>query len=189
MRTPRLNSLLFTLYTLFSIVVFLAALVSPPVARIAPAPLRDWIGSGVAALAGSFRIPNIFAGKVTVEISSSNTKEDWMNAVTAQFNAEEHTLPSGEIIAVEVAHVTSLGASNPTTIRLAKRLVDLAPPGLAHVFFSDDGATAAVGDRTEGARCRVHSAVPASRTRRRSSVGIRHRWVYRSSRSRSDRAR
>lgn len=41
-----------------------------------------------------------------------------------------------------VAHVTLLGASNPTTIRLARRLVDLAPPGLAHVFFSDDGATA-----------------------------------------------
>jgi adenosylmethionine-8-amino-7-oxononanoate aminotransferase len=41
-----------------------------------------------------------------------------------------------------VAHVTSLGSSNPTTIRLAKRLVDLAPPGLKHVFFSDDGATA-----------------------------------------------
>ncbi len=41
-----------------------------------------------------------------------------------------------------VAHVTSLGASNPTTIRLAKRLVDIAPPGLTHVFFSDDGATA-----------------------------------------------
>jgi adenosylmethionine-8-amino-7-oxononanoate aminotransferase len=41
-----------------------------------------------------------------------------------------------------VAHVTSLGGSNPTTIRLAKRLVDLAPPGLGHVFFSDDGATA-----------------------------------------------
>jgi adenosylmethionine-8-amino-7-oxononanoate aminotransferase len=41
-----------------------------------------------------------------------------------------------------VAHVTNLGASNPTTIKLAKRLVDLAPPGLGHVFFSDDGATA-----------------------------------------------
>src|SRR5262249_53788927 len=41
-----------------------------------------------------------------------------------------------------VAHVTNLGVSNPTTIELAKRLVDLAPPGLAHVFFSDDGATA-----------------------------------------------
>ncbi|HID74618.1 MAG TPA: adenosylmethionine--8-amino-7-oxononanoate transaminase, partial [Planctomycetaceae bacterium] len=41
-----------------------------------------------------------------------------------------------------VAHVTALGASNPTTIKLARRLVELAPPGLEHVFFSDDGATA-----------------------------------------------
>ena len=41
-----------------------------------------------------------------------------------------------------VAHVTNLGSSNPTTIRLARRLVDLAPAGLGHVFFSDDGATA-----------------------------------------------
>ncbi len=41
-----------------------------------------------------------------------------------------------------VAHVTNLGSSNPTTIELAKRLVDLAPAGLRHVFFSDDGATA-----------------------------------------------
>ncbi len=41
-----------------------------------------------------------------------------------------------------VAHVTSLGASNPTTIMLAKRLVEITPPGLEHVFFSDDGATA-----------------------------------------------
>ena len=32
--------------------------------------------------------------------------------------------------------------SNPATIRLAKRLIDLAPPPLQHVFFSDDGATA-----------------------------------------------
>lgn len=42
----------------------------------------------------------------------------------------------------KVAHVTSLGMSNPTTICLARRLVDLAPTGLQHVFFSDDGATA-----------------------------------------------
>jgi adenosylmethionine-8-amino-7-oxononanoate aminotransferase len=41
-----------------------------------------------------------------------------------------------------VAHVSNLGTSNPTTILLAKLLVDLAPPGLGHVFFSDDGATA-----------------------------------------------
>jgi adenosylmethionine-8-amino-7-oxononanoate aminotransferase len=42
----------------------------------------------------------------------------------------------------QVAHTTNLGASNPTTIRLAKRLTQIAPPGLSHVFFSDDGATA-----------------------------------------------
>jgi adenosylmethionine-8-amino-7-oxononanoate aminotransferase len=41
-----------------------------------------------------------------------------------------------------VAHVTSLGMSNPTTVNLAKRLVDLAPLGLDHVFFSDSGASA-----------------------------------------------
>lgn len=41
-----------------------------------------------------------------------------------------------------IAHSTSLGGSNSTTIKLARRLVELTPPGLNHVFFSDDGATA-----------------------------------------------
>jgi adenosylmethionine-8-amino-7-oxononanoate aminotransferase len=41
-----------------------------------------------------------------------------------------------------VAHSTLLGVSNVPAIRLARRLVELAPPGLNHVFFSDDGATA-----------------------------------------------
>lgn len=42
----------------------------------------------------------------------------------------------------KVAHVTNLGASNSTTIRLAKALVDLTPGGLEHVFFCSDGANA-----------------------------------------------
>jgi adenosylmethionine-8-amino-7-oxononanoate aminotransferase len=42
----------------------------------------------------------------------------------------------------KVAHVTLLGSSNPTTIKLARRLVEIVPAGLEHVFFSDDGATA-----------------------------------------------
>ncbi|MBB74436.1 MAG: adenosylmethionine--8-amino-7-oxononanoate transaminase [Planctomycetaceae bacterium] len=42
----------------------------------------------------------------------------------------------------EVSHVTSLGASNPTTIRLARRLVEKSPAGLEHVFFASDGAAA-----------------------------------------------
>jgi adenosylmethionine-8-amino-7-oxononanoate aminotransferase len=41
-----------------------------------------------------------------------------------------------------VAHVTNLGVSNPTTIQLARRLTEIAPPGLHHIFFSSDGACA-----------------------------------------------
>jgi adenosylmethionine-8-amino-7-oxononanoate aminotransferase len=41
-----------------------------------------------------------------------------------------------------VAHSTLLGLSNVPAIRLARRLVELAPPGLNHVFYSDNGATA-----------------------------------------------
>src|SRR5205823_6573997 len=42
----------------------------------------------------------------------------------------------------EIAHSTLLGLANVPSIRLARRLVELAPPGLTRVFFSDDGATA-----------------------------------------------
>ncbi len=42
----------------------------------------------------------------------------------------------------QVAHVTLLGMAHPTTVKVAKRLTDIAPPGLKHVFFSDSGATA-----------------------------------------------
>lgn len=41
-----------------------------------------------------------------------------------------------------VAHSTLLGISNVPAIQLARRLVELAPPGLTRVFYSDDGATA-----------------------------------------------
>ncbi|MDM8006193.1 MAG: adenosylmethionine--8-amino-7-oxononanoate transaminase [Phycisphaerae bacterium] len=40
-----------------------------------------------------------------------------------------------------IAHSTQLGLASPSAIRLAKRLVDLAPPGLTKVFYSDDGST------------------------------------------------
>ena len=41
-----------------------------------------------------------------------------------------------------VAHSTLLGLANVPAVRLARRLAELAPPGLTRVFFSDDGATA-----------------------------------------------
>ena len=41
-----------------------------------------------------------------------------------------------------VAHSTMLGLTHPAAIRLARRLVDIAPPGLTRVFYSDSGSTA-----------------------------------------------
>ncbi len=41
-----------------------------------------------------------------------------------------------------VAHTTNLGLSNPTTVELARRLVEVAPAGLDKVFFSGDGSSA-----------------------------------------------
>jgi adenosylmethionine---8-amino-7-oxononanoate aminotransferase len=41
-----------------------------------------------------------------------------------------------------LAHSTLLGATHPPAAELARRLVEIAPPGLDHVFFSDNGATA-----------------------------------------------
>jgi adenosylmethionine-8-amino-7-oxononanoate aminotransferase len=41
-----------------------------------------------------------------------------------------------------VAHSTLLGATHPPAAELARRLVEVAPPGLTHVFLSDNGATA-----------------------------------------------
>ena len=42
----------------------------------------------------------------------------------------------------QVAHSTLLGPASVPAIRLARRLAELAPSGLTHIFFSDDGATA-----------------------------------------------
>jgi adenosylmethionine---8-amino-7-oxononanoate aminotransferase len=42
-----------------------------------------------------------------------------------------------------VAHSTMLGLSHRPGIELAARLVELAPPGLTRVFYSDSGSTAA----------------------------------------------
>lgn len=41
-----------------------------------------------------------------------------------------------------VAHATMLGQANVPAVVLAKRLIDVAPPGLQRVFYSDSGATA-----------------------------------------------
>jgi adenosylmethionine-8-amino-7-oxononanoate aminotransferase len=41
-----------------------------------------------------------------------------------------------------VAHSTMLGLSHPGAVELAARLVEIAPPGLSRVFYSESGSTA-----------------------------------------------
>ena len=41
-----------------------------------------------------------------------------------------------------LVHCAMASATNPLAIRLAEQLVEVAPPGLERVFFSDDGSTA-----------------------------------------------
>jgi len=42
----------------------------------------------------------------------------------------------------KVAHTTMLGLAHPNAAELASRLVELAPPGLSRVFYSESGSTA-----------------------------------------------
>src|SRR5437763_858106 len=42
-----------------------------------------------------------------------------------------------------VSHSTMLGLSHRPAIELARRLIEIAPPGLSRVFYSDSGSTAA----------------------------------------------
>ena len=41
-----------------------------------------------------------------------------------------------------IAHATFLGLTNPPAIELGEKLVEIAPPGLTRVFYSDNGSTA-----------------------------------------------
>ena len=65
------------------------------------------IGSGTSTGPVTEAAP---AGSVVVNISSSNTKEDWMNAIVEKFNQSQTTISSGEAIFVRVQHVTSGGS-------------------------------------------------------------------------------
>ncbi len=72
---------------------------------------------------------------------------EYLDAVSSLWcNVHGHGHPRLDAAIVEqlgrIAHTTALGASNSTTVRLARRLVELSPAGLEHVFFSGDGSSA-----------------------------------------------
>lgn len=72
-----------------------------------------------------------------------NTYIDAVSSLWCNVHGHQHPVINAAIRKQldQVAHVTSLGMSNPTTIQLAKRLVDITPAGLNHLFFSGDGSS------------------------------------------------
>ena len=65
------------------------------------------------------------------------------------------------------AHTTLLGTTHPAVAELARRLVEIAPPGLNHVFFSDNGATAVEVGAEDGV------SVPPAHARQRGGAATR----------------
>jgi Ca-activated chloride channel family protein len=51
-------------------------------------------------------------GSVAIDFASSNTKENWINAVVEQFNQEAYTIASGKPVFVRASHVTSGGSQS-----------------------------------------------------------------------------
>ena len=51
-------------------------------------------------------------GTILVTLASSNTKRNWLDQITAEFNSSGQTTGDGQAIIVEVSHVTSGGSMN-----------------------------------------------------------------------------
>ncbi len=95
------------------------------------------------------------SGSIPVDIATSNTKENWMDAVAEQFNNEGHTISSGESIFIRLTHVTS-GGSQGAILDGSSQPTVWSPGDSSWV----DGANEVWRDRT--GRPLVSSACPSS---------------------------
>lgn len=68
------------------------------------------INCGPGSTADATPGPQAPAGSVEISFHTSNTKEDWVNAVTEKFNAAQIKTASGKPVFVTVKHVTSGGS-------------------------------------------------------------------------------
>ena len=99
-------------------------------------PLADWAASDPLVIDR--------AEGVYLFDTDGNRYIDGVSSLWCNIHGHKHPALDAAILDQlnKVAHSTLLGLTHPSAIQLAKRLVDLAPSGLNHVFFSDDGATA-----------------------------------------------
>lgn len=103
MNRTRLIFVLIISATVFIIVISLLAQVISNLANNDTDPLATDTANGEAATP----LPQ---DAILVTLASSNTKEDWLDAVVANFNSETIQTTDGRTIIVEVSHVTSGGS-------------------------------------------------------------------------------
>jgi len=92
------------------------------------------------------RPPLVITGAKGIYLTASNGRR-YMDGISSMWlNVHGHCRREiTEAIvrqAKKFVHVSVFGQTHPPAATLARRLVELAPKGLHHVFFSDDGATA-----------------------------------------------
>jgi len=97
---------------------------------------RDWVGEEPLMITGAEGCELIDA--------DGNRYLDGVSSLWCNVHGHRHPLIDGAVREQldRVAHSTMLGLSHPGAAELAARLVELAPPGLERVFYSDSGSTA-----------------------------------------------
>jgi len=97
---------------------------------------RDWIGQEPMMIVGA-------EGNELVG-ADGNRYLDGVSSLWCNVHGHRHPLIDAAVREQldRVAHSTMLGLSHPGAAELAGRLVELAPPGLNRVFYSDSGSTA-----------------------------------------------
>ena len=76
--------------------------------------------------------------------TDSNRYLDGISSMWTNVHGHNHPRLNAALTAQieKISHSTLLGFSNVPAIQLAKRLVEITPPGLNRTFFSDNGSTA-----------------------------------------------
>jgi adenosylmethionine---8-amino-7-oxononanoate aminotransferase len=98
--------------------------------------MRDWLGEEPLIIAGG-------DGNYLIDVHG-NRYLDGVSSLWCNLHGHRHPLLNAALHEQvdRIAHSTLLGLASVPSIVLAKRLVELAPPGLTRVFYSDAGATA-----------------------------------------------
>jgi adenosylmethionine-8-amino-7-oxononanoate aminotransferase len=138
--------------------------------------MADWLGEEPLVIAG--------AEGCTLVDTEGRRYLDGVSSLWCNVHGHRHPTLDAALRdqLARVAHSTLLGLGNVPAIELAKALVEVVPPGLTRVFYSDAGATAVEAAlrialqyhqlRGDGARTRFASLVEAYHGDTLGAVGI-----------------